>query len=332
MKIGVVGATGLVGGKLLALLEKSILPIEEIRLIASSASLGKKIKFKNKMIEVMALSDKVFNNLNLVFFMATSEVAQNYVKIALENNCVVIDNSSTFRLNEDVPLVVPEVNFNIITPKDRLIANPNCSTIQLVLTLYALSKINKIKRVDVSTYQAVSGAGKNGIKELQTQIQNFPEISTKYFPYPILYNAIPQIDSFTSSGYTKEELKVIQESQKILNKKFSISCTAVRIPIEVGHSESVSVVFESEVNLDLVNQAFKGTENIIVLDDTEKQIYPLAQFCKDRVEVFVGRIRKDYYNPNILHFWNVADNLTKGAAANALQIAEKCFKEKTFGW
>src|SRR5690554_583775 len=241
MRIGIVGATGLVGEKLLHLLEESILPISELVLIASSLSEGKKIKFKNKKIEVISLSGKVFRNLNLVFFMATNEVTKNYVNVALENNCVVIDNSSYFRLSKDIPLVIPEVNFNIITPNNRLIANPNCSTIQLVLCLYALSKINIIKRVDVSTYQAVSGGGKKAINELHIQIKKFNKNSKVIndTQYPILYNAIPQIDAFTDSGYTKEELKVILESQKILNKKFSISCTAVRIPIEVGHSESV---------------------------------------------------------------------------------------------
>lgn len=320
MKIGIVGATGLVGEKLRELLETSLLPIEEVRLIASERSKGKKLKFKNEEIEISTLSDQVFANLNLVFFMASSEVSKEYVDKALKHKCVVIDNSSYYRMHKNVPLIIPEVNFDILTPNDYLIANPNCSTIQLALCLYPLSKINEIKRVDVSTYQAISGAGKEALIEFNSQT------NLKW------YNAIPQVDAFTDSAYTKEELKVIYESQKILQKKFAISCTAVRIPVEVGHSESVTVFFENEVNLNEVLEAFNNTEGIIVLDDIKNSVYPLTLHCLGKKEVFVGRIRKDYYDNKVLHFWNVADNLLKGAAANALQIAEKCFKEKLYGW
>ncbi|QVK19432.1 aspartate-semialdehyde dehydrogenase [Mycoplasmatota bacterium] len=341
MKIGVVGATGVVGDKLIQLLNKTILPIDELRLIASERSTGKKVVFSKETIKVRPISDKVFENLDLVFFMATNDIAKKYVKVAVNKGCVVIDNSSVYRMIDEIPLVVPEVNFNEIKKTDRIIANPNCSTIQLVVILNALSKDNEIKRVDVSTYQAVSGAGKGAINELEDQIIHYRRgvKEARILPvkglekhYSILNNVIPQIDLFDDSGYSKEELKVIKESQKILKKNFSISCTAVRVPIINGHSESVTVAFINKVNLTQVFHNLWESENIIVMDDIENQVYPLAQHCRDKSEVFVGRIRKDYYDDHILHFWNVADNLLKGAAANALQIAEKCFEEKIYGW
>ena len=324
MKIGIVGATGLVGQKLLTLLENSLLPIDELRLIASQRSLGKKLPYRGKEVDVIPLSDRGFASLNLVFFMATKDVAKKYAPLAIKNNCVVIDNSSYFRLNPEVPLIVPEVNIASIKNEHALIANPNCSTIQLVVCLNALAKINPIKRVEVAPYQAVSGAGRKAIEELKSKIRDYNN--------KIVFNAVPHIDDFDKSGYTKEELKVIFETQKILNQEFPISCTAVRIPVINGHSESISITFENEVNILSVHQIFKNSENIIVIDDIENNKYPLVEDCQGRQEVFVGRIRKDFSNPNILHLWCVADNLVKGAAANALQIAEKCFKQKIFGW
>jgi aspartate-semialdehyde dehydrogenase len=273
--------------------------------------------------------------------MASSDVAKEYVDVAISKGAVVIDNSSAFRMKENVPLVVPEVNQEVITKNDRLIANPNCSTIQLVVPLYLLSKINQIKRVDVSTYQAVSGAGKEAIDEFIEQIKNYEtkKVKPQILPvkdelvhYEIINNAIPQIDVFENNNYTKEEMKVIHESQKILNKKMQISCTAVRIPVLNGHSESVTVTFENEVSLNLVKEAFNEEKNLIVLDDPKNQVYPLAKIANGKNEVFIGRVRKDIYANNILHFFVVADNLLKGAAANALQIAEKCYSEKIYGW
>ncbi|HEY8365122.1 MAG TPA: aspartate-semialdehyde dehydrogenase [Haloplasmataceae bacterium] len=334
MKVGIVGVTGLVGEKLLELLENTILPISELRLIASEKSSGKLLKYKDQTLRVLPLSDKVFQNLDLVFFMATQEISQEYAPRVAQNKCVVIDNSSCFRMEKDIPLVIPKVNFHVVKSSDYLIANPNCSTIQLVICLNALSKVEKINRVDVSTYQAVSGYGKEAVEELETQILNYRQkVPTKIFPCNILYNAIPQIDKFDlSTGYTKEELKVILESQKILGQKFEISCTAVRIPIPVGHSESVSITFANPVNIAKVKEVFQNEEEIIIMDDIENNIYPYAEIAKDKKEVFVGRIRKDYYNDHILHYFTVADNLVNGAASNALQIAETCYREKTFGW
>ncbi len=341
MKIGVVGATGLVGGKLIYLLEKTLLPIEEIRVIASSQSSGKDLLFKNHKIKIQKLSDKVFDNLNLVFFMTNNDVTKKYVDIALEKGAVVIDNSSVYRMKENVPLVVPEINPFTIKKENRLIANPNCSTIQLAMILNALGKINSIKRVDVSTYQAVSGAGKEAIDEylFQIELYNKSTLIPKILPvkdlkkhYFILNNSIPQIDKFSVNGYSKEELKVIYESQKILGLEFSISCTAVRVPVLNGHSESVTVTFSENVDLSNVYEILNNSVNIVVLDDIENQIYPIAEICQDRSEVFVGRIRKDLYCDKVLHLWIVADNLIKGAAANALQIAEKCYQEKIYGW
>ncbi len=341
MKIGVVGATGLVGGKLIELLKNTNLPIDELKLIASNHSIGKPIVFNNQTIQVVEISDEVFDNLDLVFFMATNDIAKQYVPVAINKGCVAIDNSSAFRMIEGIPLVVPEVNFDVIKSTDKIIANPNCSTIQLVVILNTLNKVNLIKRVDVSTYQAVSGAGKDAMEELEEQIYQYKKIDVepKILPvrglkkhYPILNNAIPQIDLFELNGYSKEELKVIHESQKILNFKFAINCTAVRVPVLNGHSESVTATFLNPVDLQKMKQNLQSKEGIIVMDDIENQIYPLASLCCDKVEVFVGRIRKDLYDDHILHFWNVADNLLKGAAANALQTAEKCYKERTFGW
>lgn len=341
MRIGVVGATGLVGSKLISLIENTILPITELRLIASEKSRGKKVRFKNQILNVLEISDKVFDNLDLVFFMANNEIAKKFVKIAVKNNAVVIDNSSTFRLTEGIPLITPEVNFNIINKDNKIIANPNCSTIQLVIPLNLINKTNKIKRVDVATYQAVSGAGKEAIDEYKNQIKNYfnKRVKPEILPvkglrkhYEIIDNAIPQIDLFEEHNYTKEEMKVIYESQKILNINFSISCTAVRIPILNGHSESVTVTLKDNVNLEAIINEFKKEENLIILDDINNQIYPLATLSTGNNEVFIGRIRKDIFNNNIIHFWVVADNIYKGAAANALQIAEKCYSERIYGW
>lgn len=341
MKIGVVGATGLVGGKLIHLLENTILPIEELRLIASNQSFGKELLFKKQKIKIQKISDKVFDNLDLVFFVTTNDITEKYVEIAIEKGVVVIDNSSIYRMKENVPLIVPEINLSTIKKEHRLIANPNCSTIQLVMVLNALKKIYSIKRVDVSTYQAVSGAGKEAINEFVDQIKNYGKsmLEPKILPvkdlkkhYKILNNSIPQIDKFSQNGYSKEEIKVIYESRKILDLEFSISCTAVRVPILNGHSESVTVTFSDDVDLNKIYSILSNSENIVVLDDLENQIYPIAEICQNRSEVFVGRIRKDLYSNQVLHLWIVADNLLKGAAANALQIAEKCYQEKIFGW
>lgn len=341
MRIGVVGATGIVGTKLIKLLEKSSLPISELRLIASEKSSGKLIVFNNKIIEVIKDSDEAFDGLDLVFFMATKDIALQYVNLAANKGCVVIDNSSAYRMEKKIPLIVPEVNLHTITKENRIIANPNCSTIQLVVILNLLAKINEIKRVDVSTYQAVSGAGKEALDEYKKQLENIEnkKIKPSVLPvkdldkhYHIVNNAIPQIDIFEENGYSKEEMKVINESHKILNKDFDISCTAVRIPVENCHSESVTVTFENDVEIKKVYDILKTEKNVVVIDEPENQLYPMAKYINGKTEVFAGRIRKDLFSPNILHLWIVADNLLKGAAANALQIAEECYNQGIYGW
>lgn len=341
MKIGVVGATGIVGTKLIKLIEKTSMPISELRLIASEKSSGKLIVFKNKIIEVIKISEEAFNDLDLVFFMASKEIALEYVNIAVSKGAVVIDNSSAFRMDNKIPLVVPEVNIDVVKKDDKIIANPNCSTIQLVVILNILNQINSITRVDVSTYQAVSGAGKEAIDEYKQQLEDIGNIKIKpnILPvkdldkhYVIVNNVIPQIDIFLDNKYSKEEMKVINETQKILNKKIAISCTAVRVPVENCHSESVTITFDDNINRDEVLEILKKAKNVVVIDEPENQLYPMAKYISGKTEVYVGRIRKDLYSEKVLHLWIVADNLLKGAAANALQIAESLYANGIYGW
>ena len=327
IKCAIVGATGLVGRTFLKVLEERKLPIDKYVLLASEKSKGKKITFLNKEYEVEVLNENSFDNnrFNFALFSAGGEISRKYSPIATKNGCIVIDNSSYFRMHEDVPLIVPEVNTHIIPFNKGIISNPNCSTIQAVIPLNTLNIHYKLKRVVYSTYQAVSGAGIAGIEDLKN---TFKSIKAKKFPYPIYNNCLPQIDVFLENGYTKEEMKMIEETKKILNlPNLNITATCVRVPVLNCHCESINVEFENEFDILELKQILNKTDGIVVLDDTNKDIYPLPTFVDGKDDVFIGRIRRDYSVKNGINFWCVADNIRKGAATNAVQILEKLLKK-----
>lgn len=323
IKCAIIGATGLVGRTFLKVLEEKKLPIDEYVLFASKKSAGNIIQFQNKEYIVEELNEHSFDNnrFNFALFSAGSNISSIYSPIASKNGCTVIDNSSYFRMNADVPLIVPEVNENDIYKNKGIIANPNCSTIQAVLPLKVLEDNYKLKRIIYSTYQAVSGAGIKGIKDLENTSKG---IKAERFPYPIYNNCLPHIDVFLENGYTKEEMKMIEETRKILNlPTLNITATCVRVPVLNCHCESINVELENEFDILEVKQLLNKKSGIVVLDDTTKNIYPLPTFVDGKNDVFIGRLRRDYSVKNGLNFWCVADNIRKGAATNAVQILEK---------
>ena len=318
-KLAIVGATGVVGSTALKVLEEKKLPISEYVLFASCKSAGKKVNFMNKEYVIKELNEtvrKIHGNLT------GGETAKKYAPIAASKGCIVVDNSSAFRMDPNVPLVVPEVNKEEIANNKGIIANPNCSTIQAVLPLKALDDKYKIKRIVYSTYQAVSGAGQKGLNDLENGRKGINKLEK--FPYPIYNNCLPQIDVFTENGYTKEELKMINETRKILNNPdLKITATTVRVPVENSHSESINVEFEKDFELSELIETLKNFEGIIVKDDINSEIYPLATTATGHDDVFVGRIRRDFSIESGVNLWVVADNIRKGAASNAIQIVEK---------
>ncbi len=332
--VAVVGATGAVGEEFYRLFEEFNFPINKLVPLASSRSIGKSITYKNRDIAVIELTPNVFEEeeIEIAFFSAGGSISAKFAKYAVEAGAVVIDNTSHFRMDPSIPLVVPEVNPEDISmwKESGIIANPNCSTIQMVQALKALENLYPIKRVDVSTYQATSGAGKAGMEELVTQMKdffNFKLSDSKHeaFSHQIALNVIPQIDVAQDNGFTKEEMKMVNETQKILHKNIAIASTCVRVPVLRSHSESITVTFEDDVFVDLtdVRNSFNNFENLVVVDDLKEGIYPMPISATDTNMTYVGRIRKDIYSDNILHFWNVADQVRVGAATNALRIAQK---------
>ena len=332
--VAVVGATGAVGEEFYRLFEEYEFPINKLVPLASSRSIGKSITYKNRDIAVIELTPDVFEKeeIEIAFFSAGGSISAEFAKYAVEAGAVVIDNTSHFRMDPSIPLVVPEVNPEDIAmwKENGIIANPNCSTIQMVQALKALENLYPIKRVDVSTYQATSGAGKAGMEELVTQMKdffNFKLSDSKHeaFSHQIALNVIPQIDVAQENGFTKEEMKMINETQKILHKDIAIAATCVRVPVLRSHSESITVTFEDDVFVHLtdVRNSFNNFENLVVVDDLKEAIYPMPVSATDTNMTYVGRIRKDIYSDNILHFWNVADQIKVGAATNALRIAQK---------
>lgn len=321
-KLAIVGATGLVGRTALTVLEEKNLPNFEYKLFCSKKSAGTEIKFLGKTYIAEELTDNSFDEgFDFAIFSAGGETAKHFAPIAAQKGCIVIDNSSAFRMDKDVPLVVPEVNPNDIKLNQGIIANPNCSTIQAVVALKPLDDKYKIKRVVYSTYQAVSGAGVFGLEDLKNKSTGN---DLKKFAHPIYNNCLPHIDVFTENGYTKEELKMINETRKILNKPdLAVTATAVRVPVENCHGESINIEFENDFELDDVINTLKNAPGIIVYDDVQNNIYPLATVANGHDEVYVGRIRRDFSQPNTLNLWVVADNIRKGAASNAIQILEK---------
>ncbi len=322
-KLAIVGATGVVGSTALKVLEEKKLPISEYVLFASCKSAGKKVNFMNKEYVIKELNENSFDEgFDFAIFSAGGETAKKYAPIAASKGCIVVDNSSAFRMDPNVPLVVPEVNKEEIANNKGIIANPNCSTIQAVLPLKALDDKYKIKRIVYSTYQAVSGAGQKGLSDLENGRKGINKLEK--FPYPIYNNCLPQIDVFTKNGYTKEELKMINETRKILNNPdLKITATTVRVPVENSHSESINVEFEKDFELSELIETLKNFEGIIVKDDINSEIYPLATTATGHDDVFVGRIRRDFSIESGVNLWVVADNIRKGAASNAIQIVEK---------
>lgn len=326
--VGIVGASGAVGEELLLVLEKFDFPIKKLVPLASKRSIGTSIKFKGKRIPILETTNEIFakEGLEIVFFSAGSSVSQRYAQSAMDSGAVVIDNTSFFRMNEEVPLVVPEVNPSDIKKDSKLIANPNCSTIQMVHVLAPLHKEFLLERVDVSTYQAVSGAGLSGMEELVMQMQKFfsfelDEATPKVFPHRIALNLIPHIDIFLDDGYTKEEVKMINESQKILHANFEISATCVRVPIMRSHSEAISMRFKNEVSLDRARALLEEAKGVVVADSPSNQTYPMPLVATGNDETFVGRLRLDRFDKRVLHAFCAADQVRVGAATNAVRIA-----------
>lgn len=327
VNLAIVGATGMVGRTFLKVLEEREFPINNLYLFSSKKSAGSYISFKGKEYLVNELNEESFKeDIDIALFSAGGSVSKKYAPIARDNGVIVVDNSSAWRMDKDIPLVVPEVNPKDIEWNSGIIANPNCSTIQSVVPLKVLHDNFKIKRIIYSTYQAVSGSGVGGVADLENGIKG---LENKKYPHPIAYNCLPHIDDFLENGYTKEEIKMIEESRKILNDyDLKITATTVRVPVKYGHSISINIEFEKEFELSEVFKLLQEAEGIIVKDDIKNNIYPMPIHCEGRNEVFVGRIRRDFSVDNGLNMWVVADNIRKGAATNAVQIAELLIKDK----
>ncbi|MFD2725738.1 aspartate-semialdehyde dehydrogenase [Hyunsoonleella rubra] len=321
MKVAVVGATGMVGEVMLRVLAERNFPVTELIPVASERSVGKTISYNGKDYSVVGLETAVSMQPDIALFSAGGGTSLEWAPKFAEVGTTVVDNSSAWRMDPTKKLVVPEINATELTEADKIIANPNCSTIQLVMALNPLHKKYKMKRVVVSTYQSVSGTGVKAVRQLENEIAGVE--GEMAYPYPIGRNALPHCDVFEDNGYTKEEMKLAREPQKIMNDRtFSVSATAVRIPTAGGHSESVNVEFENDFDLAEVRQLLSATPGVVVQDDTANNSYPMPIFAHNKDEVFVGRIRRDETQPNTLNMWIVADNLRKGAATNTIQIAE----------
>lgn len=331
--IAVAGATGVVGREFLSILAQRNFPVGEIRLLASERSAGEKLAFKGKDEVVRLLSEETFEGMDIGLFSPGAKVSAVYAPVAAKAGCVVIDNTSHFRMDPDVPLVVPEVNPEDISGyrKKNIIANPNCSTIQMVVALKPIHDAFRIKRVVVSTYQSVSGAGKEAMEELSGQTRSIftmKRIEKKVFPHQIAFNCIPHIDEFLDNGYTKEEMKMANETRKIMgDDSIKVTATTVRVPVFVGHSESVNIETEKRITPQDVRDILKKAPGVKVVDEPKKALYPMPIDSCEEDDVFVGRIRKDDTVENGINMWIVSDNLRKGAALNAIQIAEILIKE-----
>lgn len=321
MKLAVVGATGMVGEVMLKVLAERNFPVTELLLVASERSVGKKLSYKGTDYTIIGLAEAVAARPNIAIFSAGGDTSLEWAPKFAKAGTTVIDNSSAWRMDTDKKLVVPEINADALTKADKIIANPNCSTIQLVMALAPLHKKYKMKRVVISTYQSVSGTGVKAVKQLENEMAGIQ--GEMAYPYPINRNALPHCDVFLENGYTKEEMKLAREPQKILDdRSFSVSATAVRIPTSGGHSESVNVEFLEDFDLNDIRNLLNDTPGVTVQDNPDTNTYPMPLYAHDKDDVFVGRIRRDETQPNTLNMWIVSDNLRKGAATNAVQIAE----------
>lgn len=321
MKVAVVGATGMVGSVMLEVLEERNFPLTELIPVASERSVGKKIHFKEKEYTIVSMQDAINMQPEIALFSAGGETSKQWAPEFAKVGTTVIDNSSAWRMEPNIPLIVPEINANSLTSENKIIANPNCSTIQLVMVLNPLNKKYDIKRVVVSTYQSVTGTGMEAVEQLNGEIAGTnPKMK---YPYQIFKNALPHCDSFDEMGYTKEELKLTRETQKILNDKtIALTATAVRVPVQGGHSESVNIEFHNPFDESEIRKILHETPGVVLQDNPETNTYPMPLYAEGKDDVFVGRIRRDLSQPNSLNMWIVADNLRKGAATNTVQIAE----------
>ena len=331
MRVAVVGVSGAVGQEFLKVLEQRNFPLDELILFGSARSVGKKYNFRGEELTVKELKhNDDFRDIDIALTSAGGSVSKEFAETITKHGAVMIDNSSAFRMDEDVPLVVPEVNAEDAKNAPRnIIANPNCTTIQMVVALNAIEKISHIKRVHVSTYQAASGAGAGGMRELENQLNQIAvgeKVDVSAFQYQLAMNVIPQVDVFADDDYTKEELKMYNETRKIMHSDIQVSATCVRVPIMRAHSESVWVETEEPVLPEKAKEAFEQGKGIVLMDSTTAKEYPMPLFLAGRDEVFVGRVRSDISNPNGLTFWCVSDQIRKGAALNAVQIAEYLVK------
>ena len=326
MKLAIVGATGLVGKEILKVIQERRFFYSELILVASKKSKGKEIIVNNKKHIVITIDELIEQTPELVLLSAGSSLSKEWAPKLAEIGCKVVDNSSFWRMCSKHKLIIPEINGNQINNTDLIIANPNCSTIQLLAALYPLHKAYNIKRMVVSTYQSVTGTGKKAVDQLNNEEQGIAGEMT--YPHPIYRNALPHIDSFESNGYTKEEMKIVNETHKILDPNILVTATAVRIPIEGGHCESVNVSFSKDFLIEDILKILEDTAGVIVEDDIDNNIYPMPIRTKGKDEVFVGRVRRDFSNPQTLNLWIVADNLRKGAATYTVQIAEYLVNQK----
>ena len=327
MKVAVVGATGMVGEVMLKILEERNFPFTELMLVASERSVGKEITFKNKTYKVMGLAEAISKKPDVALFSAGGDTSLEWAPKFAEAGTTVIDNSSAWRMDASKKLIVPEINASQLTKEDKIIANPNCSTIQMVMVLAPLHKKYKIKRVVVSTYQSITGTGVKAVKQLENEMAGIQ--GEMAYHYPIHKNVIPHCDVFEENGYTKEEMKLVQETQKILDdRSIAVTATAVRVPTQGGHSEAVNLEFVKDFDLSEVRQLLSKTPGVVVQDNTDVNTYPMPIYANGKDDVFVGRIRRDGSQPNSLNLWIVSDNLRKGAATNTIQIAEYLIDKK----
>lgn len=327
MKVAVVGATGMVGQVMLKVLAERKFPVTELLPVASERSVGTKIIFNNKEYEVIGMEEAVTRKPDIALFSAGGETSLEWAPKFAEAGTTVIDNSSAWRMNPDKKLVVPEINASELTQQDKIIANPNCSTIQMVMALAPLHKKYGVTRVVVSTYQSITGTGVKAVQQLENEYKG--EKGEMAYPYPIHRNAIPQCDVFEANGYTKEEMKLTNETKKILrDDSVNVTATAIRIPVVGGHSESVNVTFKNDFEINEVRRLLNDFPGVTVQDNTDVNTYPMPIYAEGKDDVFVGRLRRDLSQPNSLNMWIVADNLRKGAATNAVQIAEYLMENK----
>ena len=327
MRIAVVGATGLVGTVMLKLLAERNYPCDEVLAVASEKSIGKKVPFRNSEIEVIGMKQAISLKPDIAIFSAGGSTSLQWAPEFAKAGTTVIDNSSAWRMHDDKKLIVPEINAHVLTKKDKIIANPNCSTIQMVVTLAPLHRKYKIKRLVISTYQSVTGTGVKAVEQLENERKGIQ--GEMAYPHPIDLNCLPHGGDFEANGYTTEETKLVNETRKILeDQSIQVTATVVRIPVYGGHSEAVNIEFENDFDLAEVRKLLTESEGIIVQDDPVHNIYPMPKFAEGKDEVFVGRIRRDLSQPNSLNLWIVSDNLRKGAATNAIQIAEYLVNNK----